>query len=261
MFRFETRFIIIIIVSLILCNCNIAVGKTEDNKIKKIPTFLKICSQSDPNLNGCVKDSVEKLRPHLVTGIPEFGIPPCEPLIVPEIVINQGKGPVTVQSTYTNIHVTGASQFVIKSIKVEPAKDRVRLKLWLPFLHMISDYDLDGKILMMPITGKGMSEGNYTDIEANVLMEGERFEKKGQTYFNVKDFFVHFNIGHASIRLDDLFNGDKELGDAMNSFLNQNWESIVDEIKPVLEDRISDMFKTFSNNIYHKYPLDMILPP
>lgn len=50
-------------------------------------------------------------------------------------------------------------------------------------------------------------------------------------------------------------------GDAMNSFLNQNWESIVDEIKPVLEDRISDMFKTFSNNIYHKYPLDMILPP
>lgn len=124
-------------------------------------------------------------------------------------------------------------------------------------------------------------------------MEGERFEKKGQTYFNVKDFFVHFNIGRASIRLDDLFNGDKELGkttaekptssailslnwfeiiinllqlilfsgDAMNSFLNQNWESIVDEIKPVLEDRISDMFKTFSNNIYHKYPLDMILPP
>lgn len=52
-----------------------------------------------------------------VSGIPEFGIPPCEPLIIPEIVINQGKGPVTVQSRYTNIHVTGASQFVIKSIK------------------------------------------------------------------------------------------------------------------------------------------------
>lgn len=47
----------------------------------------------------------------------------------------------------------------------------------------------------------------------------------------------------------------------MNSFLNQNWETIVDEMKPVLEDRLSDMFKIFSNNIYHKYPLDVLLPP
>ena len=56
--------------------------------------------------------------------------------------------------------------FPVGKKRVEPAKDRVRLKLWLPFLHMISDYDLDGKILMMPITGKGMSEGNYSELFA-----------------------------------------------------------------------------------------------
>lgn len=52
---------------------------------------------------------------------------------------------------------------------MDPTKDRVRLRLWLPFLHMISDYDLDGKILMMPIVGSGMSEGNYSKYGACTL--------------------------------------------------------------------------------------------
>lgn len=50
------------------------------------------------------------------------------------------------------------------------------------------------------------------DIDATVTMQGERIKKDGDVYFNVKDFYVDFNIGHASIQLDDLFNGDKELG-------------------------------------------------
>lgn len=43
-------------------------------------------------------------------------------------------------------------------------------------------------------------------------MQAERVIKDNQTYFNVKDFFVDFSIGHATIQLTDLFNGDKELG-------------------------------------------------
>lgn len=44
-------------------------------------------------------------------------------------------------------------------------------------------------------------------------MQGQRVHKDNETYFNIKDFDVDFNIGHATIQLDDLFNGDKELGE------------------------------------------------
>lgn len=51
-------------------------------------------------------------------GIPELFIPSCEPLCIPEIVMNQGnKGSVSVQSIYRNIRVYGPSQFVLKSVK------------------------------------------------------------------------------------------------------------------------------------------------
>lgn len=83
---------------------------------------------------------------------------------------------------------------------------------------------------MMPITGQGSGKGNYSkipnlkkkslnsnnffigNIDATIVMQGQRIKKDNETYFNVQDFFVDFDIGHAYIQLDNLFNGDKELG-------------------------------------------------
>lgn len=43
-------------------------------------------------------------------------------------------------------------------------------------------------------------------------MRVEKIKKDSNEYYNVKDFFVEFDIGHASLQLGDLFNGDKDLG-------------------------------------------------
>lgn len=60
--------------------------------------------------------------------------------------------------------------------------------------------------------------------------------------------------------MKDLVFNDFVLGEAMNLFLNDNWRNVANEIKPVLEDTIADVFKKFSNKIYHKYPLSVLLP-
>lgn len=82
-----------------------------------LASFLKICNRSDPNLKQCIKESVEQLRPLLSKGIPEFDIPSCEPLIIPEVAIDQGSGTVAVKSVYKNIQVYGPSKFIIRNIK------------------------------------------------------------------------------------------------------------------------------------------------
>lgn len=50
------------------------------------------------------------------------------------------------------------------------------------------------------------------NIDATISIQSEKINKDGVQYLNVKDFLVQFHIGHASIELSDLFNGDKELG-------------------------------------------------
>lgn len=78
---------------------------------------MKICHRSDPNLKDCIKQSVEQMRPLLAKGIPEFDIPSCEPLWIPEVSIDQGTGSVALQSNYKDIKVYGPSKFVIKFVK------------------------------------------------------------------------------------------------------------------------------------------------
>ncbi|KAK3912598.1 Protein takeout [Frankliniella fusca] len=227
---------------------------------RPLPSFLKICKRHDPNLNECIKEAVEQLRPHLTEGILELGIPSCEPLLIPEVVVNQGSGAVTVTSVYRNLRVYGPSQFVLKNIKVDLEKNRVRVRLFLPKLSMDSDYFLQGRILMLPIQGHGHSSGNYTNIEATATMTGQRVIRGGREYMDVKEFLVDFQIGHASVHLGNLFDGDQELGEIMNKFLNENWRSVAREVQPILEDTIAELFKTFANKIYHMYPLDVLLP-
>ena len=122
---------------------------------------------------------------------------------------------------------------------------------------------MDGKILLLPITGEGTAYGNYTDIDVVVNMQGERYQDRQQRdeHFRVTEFYCDFEVGHASIHLDNLFNGDETLADAMNLFLNDNWRTVAAEIKPALEDSMSRIFLNFSNKIYSKYPIDSLLPP
>lgn len=147
--------------------------------------------------------------------------------------------------------------------RVDVDKNRVRLKLYLPRLEIIAHYNMEGKVLLLPITGNGLARGNFTDIDVVATIQGERYQSQStnETHYRVIDFYVDFDVGHANINLENLFNGDNTLSDAMNLFLNSNWKMIAAEIKPALENTVSELFKTFANEIYSKFPLDTLLPP
>lgn len=202
--------------------------------------------------------------------------------------IGQAAGPVSVNSSYTNIKITGASDFILQTIKyahffpfnaelinfcieisiffsldrLETGKDRIKLKIRIPSLSMKSNYSVNGRIIMIPVTGNGKLTGNFTEIEALVMVQGEQYKnpKTQKKHFRVLEFYVDIDIGNSSIHLDNLFNGDKTLADAMNVFLNENWKIVAAEIKPAFENSISNLFKQFASKIFDKYPLDILLP-
>lgn len=128
--------------------------------------------------------------------------------------------------------------YLLYLFRIDYVRDRARLKIFIPQLQMESLYTMQGRILLMPIAGSGTSVGNYSkptqlflflssllfklskltviyflaDIDATVTIQGEKIETNGEKYFNIKDFIVNFDIGHASVHLNDLFGGDRELG-------------------------------------------------
>jgi Haemolymph juvenile hormone binding protein (JHBP) len=127
-------------------------------------SYIKPCRRDDPKLNECVKSIIEGLRSQMAEGIPELLVPPCEPLIVPQLNISQQHGAVHAMCECTNIEVKGPSNFQLQSVRVYLDKDEFRLIIRFPELHMKSNYKLQGKILMLPLHGAGVMTGKYSEL-------------------------------------------------------------------------------------------------
>ncbi len=98
------------------------------------------------------------------------------------------------------------------------------------------------------------------DVDATASIKADRIMKNNVEHLTVKDLFVDFNIGTADIHLDDLFDGNSELGEAMNNFLNENWKTVAAEIRPAIEDSIGNIVQGITGRLFDEYSLDQLLP-
>ena len=79
-------------------------------------------------------------------------------------------------------------------------------------------------------------------------------------HLKVGQIFVEFNIGGASVELENLFNGDAELGSAMNKFLNENWKEVTAEMRPALSSAIENILRGITSRLFDSFPTDQLLP-
>lgn len=82
-----------------------------------------------------------------------------------------------------------------------------------------------------------------------------------QQYLDVNDVKVDMNIGDASVNLDNLFNGDAELGSMMNKFVNDNWREITAEIRPALAESTEHILRGMANRLSEMYSVDQLIIP
>uniref|UniRef100_A0A1A9UNI4 Uncharacterized protein n=1 Tax=Glossina austeni TaxID=7395 RepID=A0A1A9UNI4_GLOAU len=182
---------------------------------------------------------------------------PIDPLIPEDIHINQGvDGPVQLNLTFTNSQILGLSKAVAKDFKGfgEDITQKNSLAVKVPgAISLIGDYAVSGKVLILPVQGEGKSNITFLDAEFRVDFTGAPEERDGNTYMKLENF--HFYADPKSIIFDfqNLFNGDKALGDNMNKFLNENWKEIFTEI----EDSLDKQFRDDSINLPPVDPLTL----
>ncbi|XP_046392875.1 protein takeout-like [Ischnura elegans] len=227
---------------------------------RRLPSYVKVCKRTDKNLNKCLMDAVATIRPYLLKGIPEFKIPPYDPLEIPVVTLTQGTGAVSYNATFRNLKAYGARDAIVKDVKIDLEDLKLEFDLLFPRMHLESDYDVDGKVLVVPVKGNGPSNANFTNTETNIKLYGKFETKEGKKYISLKEREVSLSIGDARLYFGNLFNGNKELGDSTNQFFNDNWRDIVKEIQPVVEETISTIIHEIVRKVFELYTFDELLP-
>ncbi|KAJ8956819.1 hypothetical protein NQ318_014233 [Aromia moschata] len=194
-----------------------------------LASFVHVCHKEDPNLIQCMMASVEDIRPFLVDGVPEYHIPSLEPL-----------------------------RYGVSSVNLD---DYVfSLSVDLPKLRIEAHYNVDGKLLVVPVKGSGNLVGTIIDCKSKVRLQGELYEKNGETYLRYTSFDLHVDVGGGSVRLENLFNGDKILLEMINDVVNKNFHLFLKELMPIIENALSSVFLETANAIVESFTYGQLFP-
>lgn len=113
---------------------------------------------------------------------------------------------------------------------------------------------------MLDIQGKGDMDGSFENSRARVKMISKKYVKNGQTFIKFDKFNLKIQIGKNRLNLKNLFNGDPNLGQIGNQFINENSELFLGEIIPGLEKNLAEIFTKTANEIVENASFDEMFP-
>lgn len=162
---------------------------------------------------------------------------------------------------------------------------------------------------MLPLKGSGKFTGNFSksnnsvnkilrhiikylplsfcELTANSIGKTRlvitKTEKNGEEYFHMEKMEIKITVGKGMLKLQNLFNGDRVLGefmhilnifskfilkqnvfffigDAINEVINQNFAVVSQDVIPLIEKALQRTFKKTANKITSRYTFQQLLP-
>ncbi|XP_075231597.1 protein takeout-like isoform X2 [Lycorma delicatula] len=201
-------------------------------------------------------DGQKKLR------LPELDLPPLDPLHLHEILLQQeDERAVHIKLHMSHIELYGISKGTISSVNADWDNYKIKIDMNFKDLEMIGDYDVEGKIMVLPIFGKGKFNFTFVGGEGHMELLGKRVKKDGMMYMHLENINWDYRPDHLTILMENLFNGDKARSAHMNDFLNENAKEIFSELKDTTRQSFIDTFLEFSRIIFDRIPIDSIALP
>ena len=146
----------------------------------------------------------------------------------------------------------------------------------IPKVEFKCQYELNGKVLLLPIKGEGDSNITFSkyfrifvilvlsfffvvNFHANYRSFYDEVVRNDKTYFKTVKSELDSSAERWYFHFDNLFNGNKELGDNINLVMNDNWKEIADELQPEYNEIVRQILEGIFEKIWSKTSLDEFL--
>lgn len=148
--------------------------------------------------------------------------------------------------------------FDFSGFTADPHTSKYEVYATVPKISITGRYKINGRVLVLPIQGEGRSDLVFDNAKLTIKYKPKVIEKNGKEYIQTERFQLDFDTTKFHMNFENLFNGDKALGENMNAFLNQNWRDILNELKPSITFAMEEILKNIINRIFVKLPYDEI---
>lgn len=142
--------------------------------------------------------------------------------------------------------------WLFSGFDADPKTSQYEVHATVPKVAIKGKYKIDGRVLVLPIRGEGNADLIFDNCDLVVKYKPNVIVKNGKQYIQTERFQLDFDTSQLHIKLENLFNGDKALGENMNQFLNQNWRDIFNELKPAITFAVEEILKGIVNRIFSK---------
>jgi len=200
---------------------------------------------------------MELLRPQLKTGdiAPGFKIEGLDPLYVGNMSINQG---FTLNQWGTKAY--GIAEFRVDKIRVNLDNFKVEMLLTVPKVSTKGKYELRYQLGAINIQGGGDGFVYLENVKVHLKITGSRYPKSGTEYLKIDNVKLDVKPSNIRVRLEGLFNGQKELENVGNEYINQNIDSLAKDIAPKIEQVLERKILRVANQVFEKAPYNEFFP-
>ncbi|XP_016986434.1 circadian clock-controlled protein daywake [Drosophila rhopaloa] len=225
------------------------------------PSPLKRCKVQD---EVCLVAQAQTFFRAFKRGIPERQVASLEPIELDTMRVESGGHSKSLQFKLV-IHKAKlhnlANSAVVKSVKGFTKDLTKPLKLTMvmdaPELMLRAKYDVDGKLLILPIVGKGDITIRLDEVQTKSRIMAEPVKRAdGHTYLNITDYQTVTKIKSGHFDLSNLFNDNVELRESTLKVLNQEWNALAADVQPKINEACSKAFKSILQNLWNNIPYD-----
>lgn len=163
-----------------------------------------------------------------------------------------------INNCFLNFNLIKLIKLIFFSI-VEYAS-KYAFNIQLPHLFVEGRYVVDGRVLFLPITGNGKITANFTNGEGHVRLKGIQKEINGNIHFVVNNLDIKIKVQSGKIELENLFGGDKTLGEIINNVINDNFDTFTLDLLPLIEKSLARIFKNTGNKILKRFTMAQLFP-
>ncbi|XP_012536725.1 uncharacterized protein LOC118646180 [Monomorium pharaonis] len=218
---------------------------TAQLQATEIPSYIHPCSRKDPNYDQCIVDNLISTREKVCTGMPEFNIPPIEPLLVKKMVIYDTD---SLKLHLKDTKIYGFCDFAVNFVHTNSDRLHIDFELLLKALRLESVYEFDIRILV-PLANKGLVTISTDNVALRINIDAKVATKNGKKEIYASKINSNLNITDFEYKFDETEKNLVELHQAISNVVDGNKQDILVSVKPAIEKRISETIILLFNNI------------